>query len=156
MSPSPDTSQAPNPSFSRRSFRDGAGIHSILVDPRDSNHVSVAVSCAGVIQSTHGGASWEYTKGLCADFTPNPESPVSQDAHLIAHRESAPDTVWQRSHCGIWKSDDEGQTWIEVSKEDGLASFDFTVAVDPRIQTVPGSSLCRATSFASPRGVRCE
>jgi photosystem II stability/assembly factor-like uncharacterized protein len=112
--------------------RDDAGIHSILIDPRDSNHISVGVSCAGVIQSTDGGQSWIYTtKGLRADFLPNPESPVGQDPHLIAHCESNPDIVWQQNHCGIWRSIDGGQSWDEVSEEDGPASFGFAVVADP-------------------------
>jgi hypothetical protein len=37
---------------------DVPGIHSICVDPRDSNKVLVGVSCGGVWQTLDGGASW--------------------------------------------------------------------------------------------------
>jgi len=37
--------------------RDFAGIHSIVVDPRDSNHIYIGISCAGVYETTNGGAS---------------------------------------------------------------------------------------------------
>lgn len=125
--------------------RDKPAIHSILVDPRDSDHLSVAVSCAGVIQSYDGGQTWEYTTaGLRADFLPDPSSPVGQDPHLIAHCEAHPDTVWQQNHCGAWRSDDGGRNWIEVSEDDGPASFGFAVAADandPKCAwLVPGQS----------------
>ena len=36
---------------------DHAGIHSILLDPRDSKHVTVGISCGGVWQTRDGGDS---------------------------------------------------------------------------------------------------
>jgi hypothetical protein len=38
--------------------RDTAGLHSVVVDPRDSAHVYIGVSCAGVFETRDGGASW--------------------------------------------------------------------------------------------------
>ena len=37
---------------------DFAGIHSILVDPRDPAHVTVGVSVGGVWTTKDGGANW--------------------------------------------------------------------------------------------------
>ncbi len=38
---------------------DDAGIHSICVDPRDSQHLCLAISCGGVWESIDGGDNWQ-------------------------------------------------------------------------------------------------
>ncbi|NVJ46654.1 MAG: glycosyl hydrolase, partial [Cytophagia bacterium] len=64
--------------------RDNAGIHSILVDPADSNHIYVAVSCAGTFETFDGGENWKsVNKGLYADFLPDPTADIGQDPHLV-------------------------------------------------------------------------
>ncbi len=108
---------------------DVPGIHSILVDPRDSKHLHVAVSCAGVLESLDRGESWDYRcKGLRADFLPDPESPVGQDPHFVMACASHPDVLWQQNHCGIWRTSDGGAEWVEISEEKGPARFGFAVA----------------------------
>ena len=63
------------------------GIHSILVDPRDADRLTVGVSCGGVWKSDDRGASWRLAgKGLRAAYMP-PERAYDahiQDPHLIA------------------------------------------------------------------------
>jgi photosystem II stability/assembly factor-like uncharacterized protein len=111
--------------------RDQAGIHSILVDPRDSRRVLVGVSCAGVFETVDGGATWQVrNRGLRADFLPDPSSEVGQDPHLLAWCPSAPDHVWQQNHCGVFASDDGARSWREVSQAGGPVRFGFPIAVD--------------------------
>lgn len=38
--------------------RDNPGIHSVLIDPRDSRHIYIGISCAGVFETTDGGETW--------------------------------------------------------------------------------------------------
>ena len=53
--------------------RDHAGIHSIVVDPRDENHIYVGISVAGVFESKDGGTTWTVrNKGLKAEYLPDP------------------------------------------------------------------------------------
>jgi len=112
--------------------RDHAGIHSVLIDPRDSAHLSVGVSCAGVFQSHDHGKTWAPTnQGLRADFLPDPTVEVGHDPHLLVQCTSAPDRQWQQNHCGIYRSTDGGATWTDVSESNGPASFGFAIAVDP-------------------------
>src|SRR5450631_1477704 len=40
---------------------DHAGIHAVLVDPRDSRHVTLAISCGGIWQTHDRGATWSLT-----------------------------------------------------------------------------------------------
>ena len=42
--------------------KDHPFIHSIVIDPRDGDHVYIAVSCAGVFETMDGGLSWHPQK----------------------------------------------------------------------------------------------
>ncbi len=110
--------------------RDQPGIHSILVDPRNSDHIYIGISCAGVFETLDGGRSWNpANKGLTADFLPDPSSEVGQDPHLVVACPSNPDVMWQQNHCGIFVSQDGSKSWKKVSQEGGPADFGFAVAV---------------------------
>ena len=42
-----------------------------MVDPRDSRHVAIGISCGGVWQTADGGATWRVTAdGMEADYMP--------------------------------------------------------------------------------------
>jgi photosystem II stability/assembly factor-like uncharacterized protein len=110
--------------------RDQPGIHSIVVDPRDENHIHIAISCAGVFETGDGGKTWEVrNKGLRADFLPNPESDIGHDPHILVAAPSDPDTLWQQNHCGIFRSTDAAKNWKDVSEAEGPARFGFAIAV---------------------------
>ncbi|MEO6048432.1 MAG: sialidase family protein [Candidatus Kapaibacterium sp.] len=111
--------------------RDYAGIHSIIVDPRDSSRVQVGISCAGVFETTDDGATWEpRNNGLRAEFLPDPSVPVGHDPHFVAASKSNPERLWQQNHGGIFRSDNGGADWEEVTEEGGPANFGFAIAVD--------------------------
>jgi len=113
--------------------RDYPGIHSIVVDPRDSSHIYIGISCAGVFESKDRGKSWAVkNKGLRADFLPDPAADVGHDPHLLVSCPSQPDALWQQNHCGIFKSTDGANSWQEVTQENGPAKFGFAVAVDEK------------------------
>ncbi len=110
--------------------RDNPGIHSIVVDPRDPNHIYIGISCAGVFESTDGGSTWIIrNKGLKAEFLPNPDQETGHDPHLLVASPSNPDILWQQNHCGIFRSVDRGRQWIEISEKEGPANFGFAIAV---------------------------
>ncbi len=112
---------------------DFAGIHSILVDPRDCAHVTIAVSVGGVWTTYDAGASWELIgAGLRNAYMP-PESaddPLPQDAHRVVHCRTNPDRLWMQHHNGIFLSDDCGKNWRELD-EVSPSSFGFTTVVHP-------------------------
>jgi photosystem II stability/assembly factor-like uncharacterized protein len=125
--------------------RDNPGIHSIMVDPRDSRRMLVGVSCAGVFETTDGGLTWEpRNRGLRATFLPDPESEVGHDPHFVAACAADPDILWQQNHCGIFRSTDGGRNWQGISQQDGPAHFGFAIAADPsdpaRAWVVPAAS----------------
>jgi photosystem II stability/assembly factor-like uncharacterized protein len=112
---------------------DHAGIHSIIVDPRDSQRMLLGISCAGSWLTTDGGASWQVVgKGMMAEYLP-PEragDPVGQDPHLLHASAAHPDRVWCQHHCGIYVSSDFGGTFTEV-KDVAPSNFGFAVVAHP-------------------------
>lgn len=111
--------------------RDEPFIHSIVVDPRDSDHVYIAVSCAGVFETKDGGQTWRpKNKGLKAAYLPNPNVEVGHDPHLLLACGENPDVMWQQNHCGIFRSEDAAETWQDVTDENGLADYGFGLAID--------------------------
>jgi hypothetical protein len=125
---------------------DETALHSILVHPKNDDHLTIGISCAGVLQSKDRGLTWNYTNnGQKAYFLPDPDSEVGQDPHLVERSLSDSRTLWQQNHCGIFKSEDDGNTWIDLSKKPGLhSSFGWAIAIDendPKIvYTVPALS----------------
>ncbi len=111
--------------------RDFPFIHSIAVNPRNSDHVYIAVSCAGVFETKDGGKSWNpRNKGLIAAYLPNPHVEVGHDPHLMLVCQSNPDVIWQQNHCGIFRSEDAALSWENVTDSSGIADYGFALAID--------------------------
>lgn len=111
---------------------DHAGIHSVLVDPRDSRHVTIAVSSGGVWQTFDAGATWGPTsRGMQADYMPpeRREEENAQDPHRVVQCLSAPDKLWTQHHCAIFRSIDGGLHWTRIEAQP--SNFGFAVAVHP-------------------------
>jgi hypothetical protein len=110
------------------------GLHSILVDPRNSKRVWVAVSTGGVWLTEDSGASWvQRGEGMRADHVP-PElthDPIAQDVHCLALCPADPNRFWVQHHNGIFVSSDEAKTFREI-KDVQPSVFGFPVAVHPR------------------------
>jgi len=113
---------------------DVPGIHSICVDPRNSDHVLVGVSCGGVWRTEDGGASWRVSAtGMRADYMPPElnENEAVQDPHRIVRCAGNPDVLWCQHHNGIWRSENNGVNWQEIT-DAALSNFGFAVAAHPR------------------------
>ena len=113
---------------------DQPGIHSVCVDPRDSQHVLIAISCGGVWRTRDGGETWELGgPGMFAEFMPpeGREDPNIQDPHRMVRCSSNPDCLWVQHHNGVFRSTDNAASWQHVT---GLqpSSFGFGVVVHPQ------------------------
>ena len=121
---------------SRRDLWFGAGkdepfIHSIVVEPSDSRHVFVAVSCAGIFETLDSGKTWQpRNTGLKAMYLPNQNAEIGHDPHLLLACQATPSVLWQQNHCGIFRSINSGQTWTDVSDKNGIAHYGFALAID--------------------------
>ena len=125
--------------------RDHPAIHSVVVDPRNSDHVYVGISCAGVFETKDGGGSWlPKNKGLWGDFLPDKYAEIGQDPHLVEVCRAHPDVMWQQNHCGIFRTDNGGEEWQDISQKDGPAVFGFAIAAhesNPNVAwAIPGVS----------------
>lgn len=107
------------------------GIHSIVVNPTNHNHMYVAVSTAGVIETTDGGQSWQgRNRGMLNDYMPNPESEWGHDPHFVTCCPGQPNHLWQQNHCGVFYSDNGAQSWKKVSVPESGVNFGFPIAAD--------------------------
>ncbi len=108
-------------------------IHSIVLDPKDSNHLYIAVSCAGVFETKDGGESWSAKNaGLKAAYLPNPDVEVGHDPHAVKMPDDHNHILWQQNHCGVYLSKDAANSWNDVSGSDGMPSYGFALAVDEK------------------------
>lgn len=106
-------------------------LHTILVHPDDTTHLIAGISCAGVFQSRDSGNSWTATnKGLEAFYLPNSDIEVGHDPHCMQIPEVNTQVIWQQNHCGIYRSEDKGNNWINVSDPNGIASYGFAIVAD--------------------------
>ncbi|MBW3589150.1 MAG: glycoside hydrolase [Actinobacteria bacterium] len=118
---------------SRERWQPGAGglcLHTILLDPADSNQMWVGISAVGVFRSTDGGETWEtMNKGVRAEFQPDKYPEFGQCVHDAVLAQDG--RLYQQNHCGVYRSDDQGDSWTEITK--GLPSdFGFPIGVHPR------------------------
>jgi photosystem II stability/assembly factor-like uncharacterized protein len=113
---------------------DHPGIHSIEVDPRDENHVTVAISCGGVWATRDGGSQWQLIgEGMINTYMPPEQAgdPNTQDPHCISTCAAAPDVMWMQHHCGIFRSENSGARWAKVTGTAASGDFGFPVVADP-------------------------
>lgn len=113
--------------------KDDAGIHSVLVDPRDPKHVTLAISCGGVWQTHDSGDSWNCTSnGMRAEYMPPDQAyePNVQDPHRLHACLADPDHQWVQHHNGIFHSTDGGNNWEEITGVEP-AVFGFAVVAHP-------------------------
>jgi hypothetical protein len=126
----------------RPTWQPGGGglcLHTIVLDPADSETITVAISSAGVYRTTNGGKSWEArNQGIRADYLsaddPTPE--YGQCVHKVDLHPSAPDRLFLQHHGGVYRSDDATASWTRIDA--GLpADFGFPIVVHPhRPETV--------------------
>ena len=109
------------------------GIDSVLVDPRDPADIRLGVSTGGVWASQDSGGTWAViNRGMYAEYMP-PElagEPIAQDVHRLARCAADPDIVWCQHHNGVFRSQDGGSAWHELTAI-RPSKFGFAVAAHP-------------------------
>ena len=119
----------------RERWQPGAGgmcCHSIQLDPSDPNRLYVAISAAGSFRSDDGGETWTpINKDVAADFMPEKYPEVGQCVHKLLLHPGRPERLWQQNHCGVYRSDDRGDTWERLDGNGLPSDFGFGLALDP-------------------------
>jgi len=114
------------------SWQPGAGgmcVHTVLIDPSNPDQMHVAISAAGVFRSVDGGGSWQpANNGLRSAQIPDPEAEVGHCVHRITRHRSRPKVLFMQKHWDVMRSDDDGESWREISG-DLPTDFGFPIAV---------------------------
>jgi photosystem II stability/assembly factor-like uncharacterized protein len=111
--------------------RGGLALHSVQQDPRRPGRLAVALSAGGCYRSDDGGDTWSaVNRGVRTDFLPDPYPEAGHCVHSLRLHPALPDRFYQQNHCGTYRSDDAGESWVEISE--GLPSdFGYVVELDP-------------------------
>jgi len=110
----------------------GMGLHSIVLDPSNSQRIFVAISAAGVFRTDDGGTSWKpVNRGLKSAYElPDTTFDVGHCVHRIAMHSSRPNVLFMQKHWDVNRSDDAGESWYEVSGN-LPTDFGFPIEVHP-------------------------
>ncbi len=110
----------------------GLGLHTIVLDPIDHRRMYVGISAGGVYRTDDGGQSWQpRNKNVRADFLPDKLPEFGQCVHKFAMHPDRPNVLYQQNHCGIYRSDDHGDEWIDIGEGRLPSRFGFPIAVHP-------------------------
>ena len=123
----------------------GLTLHTILLDPTNDQRMYIAVSAAGCYRTDDGGQTWKpYNKNVRADFMPDKYPEFGQCVHKMTMHPSTPNVLYQQNHCGVYRSDNFGEDWVDIGEGKLPTPFGFAIGVhptDPRtIYTVPEES----------------
>jgi photosystem II stability/assembly factor-like uncharacterized protein len=114
---------------------DGPKMHSIIVDPRDPKHLYFGMSGGGVHESTDGGRTFaplvkgmEVVEGFDASMI------TFHDPHCVRICPTNSDRLYQQNHCGIYRIDRPGDTWVRIGRSmpKKVGDVGFTMTVHPR------------------------
>lgn len=117
----------------RSRWEPGAGglcLHTIIPDPYNSSRMWIGISAVGCVRSDDGGKSWTFAnKNTRTDFLPERYPEFGQCIHRLVQHPTQPDVLYQQNHCGVYKSTNGGEDWIDI--QGNLPSdFGFPIALD--------------------------
>lgn len=113
----------------------GAITHSILIDPRNANHMYVSLSTGGFFETSDAGRNWRpMNGGSSADFLPDKFPEYGQDPHCVVMSPANPDRIYQQNHCGVYRLDRPGTDWKRIGRNlpTTVGDIGFPVVAHPR------------------------
>ena len=110
----------------------GLCLHTIMLDPSNLNRMYIAISTGGCYRTDDGGQTWKpYNKNVRADFHPDKFPEYGQCVHKMTMHPSMPNLLYQQNHCGVYRSDNAGEDWIDIGDGKLPSRFGFPIAVHP-------------------------
>ena len=145
---------------------------SIQLDPGDPQRMYVCIASAGTLRSDDGGQTWlPVNKNVAVDYFPYPYPEIGQCVHKLLLHPAQPGRLWQQNHCGVYRSDNCGDSWERVDRNGLPSGFGFPIMIDPNDpdtafvipETSPDITMARTGSLPSTvhgtpgrRGRRCR
>jgi photosystem II stability/assembly factor-like uncharacterized protein len=114
---------------------DGPKLHSIIVDPRDPAHLYLGMSSGGVHESVDEGRSWRpLIQGMEVVGGFDPSNIAFHDPHCVRLSPANPDRLYQQNHCGIYRLDRPGTSWVRIgtTMPRSVGDIGFPMVVHPR------------------------
>jgi photosystem II stability/assembly factor-like uncharacterized protein len=112
-------------------WQPGAGgmcLHTIILDPSNSQRIFIAISAAGAFRSDDGGQTWQpINRGLHSQYIPEPTAEVGHCVHHVAMHPERPGVLFMQKHWDVMRSDNAGDLWREIS---GNLPTDFGFVID--------------------------
>ena len=112
-------------------WQPGAGgmcLHTVILDPSNSDRIYIAISAAGAFRTDDGGKSWKpINKGLYSKYIPDPTAEIGHCVHHIAMNPTRPGVLFMQKHWDVMRSDNAGDQWTKIS---GNLPTDFGFVID--------------------------
>jgi photosystem II stability/assembly factor-like uncharacterized protein len=113
----------------------GLCLHSICTWLDDLDKLAVAVSAAGMWLTEDRGRTWRRgNQGLNPRYPPAEALKVQNAGRCVHHVQRAPrqfKRLFMQFHGGVYRSDDAGESWTDISSGGHSSDFGFPLAVDP-------------------------
>ena len=109
----------------------GQCLHTIVPHPADRKRMIIAMSTGGVYRTDDGGKTWQArNQGIRAEFLPEKYPEFGQCVHKVVRDAASPNRLYLQNHWGLYRSDDDGDTWKDIAK--GVPSdFGFCMVGHP-------------------------
>ena len=126
-------------------------VHSIIIDPADGKRMYISSSGGGSYVTPDGGRRWVmfshhakaqteearvFISQIAAEVPPGWDPASISDFHHMELDSKNPGRLWGQAHWGVFRSDDGGRTWEDVThmnEPNGLPSFHgFPITVTKR------------------------
>ena len=108
----------------------GLCLHTILIRDDNPRDLHIGISAVGTMNSKDRGETWKFqNKNVLADFQPEKYPEYGQCVHKLARHSDRPDVIFQQNHCGVYRSDDDGENWKDI-RNNLPSRFGFPIAVD--------------------------
>lgn len=108
----------------------GLCLHSIVPDASNGSRMWIGISAVGCMRTDDDGRTWTFNnKNTRADFMPDIYPEYGQCIHRLIQHSTNPDTLYQQNHCGVYKSINAADDWIDIQR-DLPSPFGFPIALD--------------------------
>ena len=84
------------------------------------------------IARTTAGKTWQpRNKNVLADFGGELYPEYGQCVHKLALHPARPEVLYQQNHCGVYRSENYGDDWINLDQDKLPSRFGFPMVVHP-------------------------